>query len=95
MLILSNDNIFVLQYNSKIINMDTESKFNKLKPYLKRGDAGRLAKLTGYSVITIRRMMNGERALHPLVVEAAERLIESRRKRIDSAIETEANRINP
>lgn len=69
--------------------MNTKNKFNKLKPYLKRGDAGRLAKLTGYSTITVRRMLTGERTMHPMVVEAAEKLIESRRKRIDSAIESE------
>jgi len=68
--------------------MDTIKKFDELKHHLRRGDAGRLAKLTGYSVITIRRMLTGERTMHPLVLKAIEKLIEHRINGIDEKLTT-------
>jgi hypothetical protein len=68
--------------------MNTKSKYEELKPHLKRGDAIRLAKLTGYSVITVRRMLQGQRTLHPLVLAAIEKLVEYRIKGIDEKLTT-------
>jgi hypothetical protein len=68
--------------------MNTVKKFDELKYHLKRGDAGRLAKLTGYSAITIRRMLTGQRTMHPLVIKAIEKLIEHRINGIDEKLTT-------
>lgn len=64
---------------------------NGLKKFLRRGDPALLAKMTGYSVRGIRGMLSGDRTMHPMVREAAEKLIESRRSRIDKTIEKLTN----
>lgn len=58
-----------------------------IKRLLRRGDPAILANLTGYSVRTIRAMLQGERPLHPLVYEAAEKLVAQRRQRIEKKLE--------
>lgn len=92
---MRNISLIFVSTKTKITQTNMKRQVNEIRKLLRRGDPAMLAKITGYSVRGIRGMLSGERTMHPLVREAAEKLIESRRKRIDSAIETEANRINP
>jgi hypothetical protein len=62
---------------SKIIQMNTESKLKHLKSYLKYGDAAIIARVTGYSYHTIRAMVKGDRTMHPIVLEAIEKLVDA------------------
>ncbi len=55
---------------SNLTQMHTEKKYLEAKKYLKRGDAEKIAHLTGYSVVTIRAMLQGKRTMHPLVRDA-------------------------
>ncbi|MEY1638587.1 hypothetical protein [Tenuifilum osseticum] len=66
--------------------MNTEKKYSELKNYLKRGDAPKLARLTGYSAITIRAMLQGKRTMHPLVEAAIKKLTESRINSMDKEV---------
>ncbi len=66
--------------------MDTENNMLELKKHLKRGDAAVLASLTGYSYTTIRAMLKGARTMHPLVLQAIEKLVEHRIKGIDQKL---------
>ena len=74
---------------SKIIQMNTESKLKHLKSYLKYGDAAIIARVTGYSYHTISAMVNGDRTMHPIVLEAIEKLVECRRRGISEQLEND------
>ncbi|MEY1640560.1 hypothetical protein [Tenuifilum osseticum] len=69
--------------------MNTEVKLKQLKGFLKRGDAAIIARATGYSYHTVRAMIKGDRTLHPMVLEAIEKLVECRRKGISNRMEAE------
>lgn len=75
----------------KLTHKNMKKQANGLKKFLRRGDPALLAKMTGYSVRGIRGMLSGDRTMHPMVREAAEKLIESRRSRIDRTIEKLTN----
>lgn len=66
--------------------MHTEKKYLEAKEYLKRGDPEKIAHLTGYSVITIRAMLQGKRTMHPLVEAAIKKLTESRINSMDKEV---------
>lgn len=68
--------------------MNTKEKFESIKKYLRRGDAGRIASLTGFSTSTVRSMLQGQRTMHPLVLEAIEKLIEHRKQGITEKLTT-------
>jgi hypothetical protein len=56
---------------------------HSIKRMLRRGDAAIIAGMTGYHTRTIRAMIVGERPMHPLVLHAAQKLIEARKRKID------------
>lgn len=56
----------------------SKRKLRKLKKSIKYGDVTEIARRTGYHIVSISRMLNGARPMHPDVLQAFEELLRER-----------------
>jgi hypothetical protein len=73
--------------------MKTKNQLAEVRKQLKRGDIKKIADLIGFHRVTIARMFNGENKyeMHPLVWEAAQIIIDKRRKELAENIQESIN----
>lgn len=56
----------------------SKRKLRKLKKSIKYGDISEISRRTGYHIVSISRMVNGARPMHPDVLQAFIQLFEER-----------------
>jgi hypothetical protein len=62
--------------------MKHEKQIIEIKKSLKHGDMTVIAQLTGFTQQYISQCFNGKRRMHPLILETAQKLIETRRQKV-------------
>lgn len=66
--------------------MYNQKQISSLKKYLKYGDMKRIADSSGFHYVTVVNMLNGKYKIHPLVLEAASKIVSARRKKMEESI---------
>lgn len=57
-------------------------QIKEIKKSLIWGDIKVISKVSGFSYSAVRKMLNGKRTMHPLVLHAAEQLVQARKNKI-------------
>jgi hypothetical protein len=68
--------------------MELKNQISEIRAQLKQGDISNIAELTEFTRVSVSRMFspNNPQEMHPLVLETAKKIIDSRRKKIEESI---------
>lgn len=75
----------IIKINQKLSQNNTKGmkeKIDEIKKGLIWGDIRVISNVSGFSYSAVSKMLSGKRTVHPLVLHAAEKLIEARKNKI-------------